>query len=139
MLMKNAWLLLAGFTLAGCVTARRPVEFVPAREAAWFKFPSDLPAEGQVKISATLATAIQLAVADYFPWDVKLPSGMSPLDACLQEPASYDVEAAQGPEGVVFVSIWLSPGACGPYQAALDVGGIYAVDVRNWRILAVQR
>ena len=53
--------------------------------------------------------------------------------------ASYDVEAAPGPEGVIWVAISLSPGACtwGP-GSLLDMSATYAVDARGWRILAVQ-
>jgi hypothetical protein len=136
--MKDTVLLLVGFILSACVTPHRPIPFVPAKEAVWFKFPSDLPSEGQVKIPATLAAAIQLVVDDHVPWYAKPPRGADTFDACIYEQASYDVVAAPGPEGVVFVSIWLSPGACGDYRWALDLGAVYAVDVRNWRILAVQ-
>jgi hypothetical protein len=135
--MKNAWMLLVSFILSGCVTTRRPVAFVPAKEASWFKFSSDLPTEGQVKIPGTVAAAIQLVVDDFVPWDDKPPSGADTFDACLLEQASYDVEAAPGSEGVVFVSISMSPGACGPNKGAFG-GAVYAVDVRNWRILAIQ-
>jgi hypothetical protein len=138
MLMKNAWLLLVGLILSGCVTTtRRPIAFVPAKEASWFKLPYHLPAEGQVKIPGTVAAAIQLAMDDYVPWDEKLPSGADTFDACLLEQASYDVEATPGPEGVVFVAIDQSPGACGFNDVVLE-GAVYAVDVRNWRILAIQ-
>lgn len=136
--MKDTLLLLGGVILSACATPHRPIPFVPAKEAAWFKFPSDLPAEGQVKIPATLAGAIQLVVDDYVPWHAKPLRGADTFDACIYEQASYDVRAAPGPEGVVFVSIGLSPGACGDYRWALDMGAVYAVDVRNWRILAIQ-
>jgi hypothetical protein len=138
MLMKGALLLLTGFVLSACVTPQRPIPFVPAKEAVWFKFPSDLPVEGQVKIPATIAGAIQLVVDDFVPWDAKPPSGADTSDACLLEQASYDVVAAPEADGVVFVSIWLSSGACGDNHWAMDQGGVYAVDVRNWRILAIQ-
>ncbi len=137
-LMKDTALLLVGLVLSACAAPQRPIPFVPPKEAVWFKFPLDLPTQGQVKIPATVAGAIQLVVDDFVPWDAKPPRGADRFEACTYDQASYDVRAAPGPEGVVFVSIWLSSGACGDAHWALDQGAVYAVDVRNWRILAIQ-
>lgn len=132
-------MLLMNLVVTACVTAHRPVAFVPGLEASWFKFPDDLPAEGQVKVPSTLAAAIQLAVEDFVPWDSPSPRGADTFDECAAQQASYDVSAVQGPGGIVFVSISLSPGACGRYRWVMDLGAVYAVDVRNQRILAINR
>jgi hypothetical protein len=136
--MKNLLLLLAVIFLSACVMARRPIAFVPGLEASWFKFPDDLPAEGQVKIPSTLAAAIQLAVDDFVPWDEKPPQGADTFDECATQQSSYDVSAVPGPDEIVFVSISLSPGACGRYRWVMDLGVVYAVDMRNHRILAIK-
>jgi hypothetical protein len=136
--MKMAWMLLISLVFSACVTARRPVAFVPGLEASWFKFPDDLPVEGQVKVPSTLAAAIQLAVEDFVPWGSKPPRGTDTFAECAAQQASYDVSAVPGPDGIVFVSISLSPGACGRYRWVMDLGAVYAVDVRNHRILAIK-
>jgi hypothetical protein len=84
--------------------------------------------------------AIQLAMDDYLPWDRKLPGGATPLQECLFRRESYDVAAAPGSEGVMYVSIIPNEEACdigGP--PILDVGASYAIDTRGWRILRVQQ
>ncbi len=136
--MKQACMLLMSLVFSACVTARRPVAFVPGVEASWFKFPDELPAEGEVRVPSTLAAAIQLAVDDFIPWDLKLPRGADTFDECAAQQSSYDVSAVPGPDGIVFVSISLSPGACGRYRWVMDMGAVYAVDVRNHRILAIK-
>jgi hypothetical protein len=136
--MRMAWMLLMGLLVSACTTARRPVALVPGLEASWFKFPDELPAEGQVKVPSTLAAAIQIAVDDFVPWDLKLPRGADTFDECAAQQSSYDVRAVPGPDGIVFVSIALSPGACGRYRWVTDLGAVYAVDVRNHRVLAIK-
>lgn len=104
------------------------------------ELPLALPLEGRQIVGGTMLRAIQLAMDDYLPWDRKLPSGVTPLQACLSRRESYDVAAAPGPEGILFVTIIPNPEACdigGP--PILDVGASYAIDVRGWRILKVQQ
>ena len=76
---------------------------------------------------------------DFLPRGASPSLGSTPLQACLLQRASYDVMAASGSEGVMFVSIFLSPGACLMTGPVLDAGALYAVDVRAWRVLAIQR
>jgi hypothetical protein len=99
-----------------------------------------LATEGNVSLSGTLLAAIELAMEDFLPWDIKPHKGATPSEVCLYKRESYDVIAAPGPQGIVFVEIYARPGVCemggGP---GLDFAAIYAIDVRTWRILAVHR
>ena len=126
-------------TTIACSSQHSHVRYVPAEEAAWFKFPSDLPSDGEQNIPGAFAVAIQLAMDDFLPRGSVSSWGKTPQQVCLNQRQSYDVEAAPGPEAVIWVNIALSPGACtrGP-GPLLDVGATYAVDTRGWRILAVR-
>ncbi len=77
---------------------------------------------------------------DFLPWDTKPHPGATPRENCLYKRDSYDVIAAPRPESLIFVEIYPRPGACkmgGP--PILHFSTIYAIDVKGWRILAVQR
>lgn len=58
---------------------------------------------------------------------------------CLDQEENYDAVAAPYGEGVVLVSIALSPNACGGQNVPYDTGAYYAIDTKGWRILAVQQ
>lgn len=136
--MRSMLMLSCCLLLPACV-ALQPVPYVPVEEAVWFKFPRELPEDRQT-IPGPMATAIQLAMDDFLPRGTRPPLfGASDLEACLLQRAAYDTLAAPGPEGVVFVSIVLSPGACEMQGPVLDAGATYAVDVHGGRILAVRR
>jgi hypothetical protein len=124
--------------LSACASARRPLSYAPLEEAVWFKFPEELPEEGQQRLSGPLAAAIQLAMEDFLPWGIEPPRGANREEACLYQRQSYDVTAAPAPEGVFWVRIALSPGACLRGGPLLDAGAEYAVDVRHGRILATR-
>ncbi len=136
--MKHQWPLLFCLLLSACVTTHRPIVHVPPEEAAWFKIPDELPEEGRQSISGTMSAAIQLAMDDFLPWDANPHRGATPREVCLHQRQSYDVKAAPGPEGVILVRIDAEDGACIKGGPVIDMGATYAVDVRNWRILAVQ-
>lgn len=137
--MKHLPLWLLGLTLTACVASRSREHLVPAEEAAWFKFPEELSQEGRQEIPGTLANAMHLAMEDFLSQGGQPPRGATRQQVCLAQRQSYDVEAAPGPEGIIWVAISLSPGACtwGP-GPLLDMSATYAVDARGWRILAVQ-
>lgn len=133
-------LLLSFLLLPGCALLqwyRRPVHASP-EEAAQVQFPLELPAESRMKIPGVMATAIQLAMDDFRPPGAKPHPGATPEEECLYRRESYNVFASPGPEGVMFVRFVLSPEACNLGDPILDMGATYAVDVRQWRILAVQ-
>ncbi|WP_224243044.1 hypothetical protein [Hyalangium gracile] len=137
--MKPHILFVTCLTFLGCATSQRSIPHVAAEEAAWFKVPATLPDTGRQTIPGVVATAIQLAMDDFLPRDLGTPKDAGPQALCLAQRQSYDVEAAPGPEGVVWVSIHPSPGACRQSGPLLDTGSAtYAVDVQQWRILAVQ-
>ncbi|WP_426750204.1 hypothetical protein [Myxococcus sp. Y35] len=127
--------------LPACALFQKPPRPVhaPPEEAAAVEFPLAFPTEGRLVINGTTLRAIQLAMEDYLPWDRKLPSDATPLYECLNRRESYVVAAAPASPGVVLVSILPNPDACDIATAPiLDVGATYAVDVKGWRILAVQ-
>jgi hypothetical protein len=124
--------------LPACASSRPPIRYVPAEEAAWFKFDGHLPEQGRQELPAAMASAIQLAMEHFRPWNARPPRGASRTDLCLLQRQSWDVEAAPGPEGVVLVRFTLHPGACRRWGPLLDAEAFYAVDVRNGRILAVR-
>ena len=135
------WLAFLVLALPACALFQRPPRPVhaPPEEAARFAFPpTGLPEEGLRRIPGDMARAIQLAMEDFYPWDRKPPTTSHPSRECLYRRESYDVYAAPYQEGVVLVSIVLSPQACGAQTVPNDMGALYAVDTRGWRILAVQ-
>jgi hypothetical protein len=135
--MRSHLPIILGGILTACVQAPL-VAYVPPEEAAWFKFPDEVPEAGQQAIPGVMATAIQLAVDDFLPRDRGLPSAASPQEVCLQQRQSYDVEVSPGAGDIIWVSIMLSSGACtwGP-GPLLDIGATYAVDTSKWRVVAV--
>jgi hypothetical protein len=139
--MKRSLLLVLCALLPACALFRRPPRPVhaPPQEAAGVTFPMEpLDIEGNVTVTGPLFVAMQLAMEDFRPWDLQPPRDATPREVCLYKRESYDMIAAPGPGGLVFVQIWLRPEACeGPI--ALDGGAYYAIDAKTWRILAVRR
>jgi hypothetical protein len=138
--MKRTSLLLLCLALPACGMMRRPVvTYVPPEEAAWFRLPHELLKEGQETLPGTMAAAIQLAMDDFLPREAQVPRDASPQEHCLHQRQAHDIEAAPLAEDVMLVRITTSPGACQLGRAsAPSMGATYAVDTRNWRILAVR-
>lgn len=136
--MKRTFLVVC-LASSACMSARLPAHYVPPEESAWYKLPDELPKEGQETFSGSMITAIQLAMDDFLPHHTRPRWGATPQERCLLQRQSYDVEAASVSEGVVLVRIATNPGACRWKMPPLaDMGATYAVDTRNWRILAVR-
>jgi hypothetical protein len=140
--MKRPLLLLLCALLPACALFHRPARpiYAPPQEATTVTFPMELLAsEGHVSLSGSLLAAIELAMEDFLPWDAQPGKDATPREVCLSKRESYDVIAAPGPQGIVFVEIYARPGACemglGP---VLDLEATYAIDVVQWRILAIQ-
>lgn len=141
--MKRPLLLVLCALLPACALFHRPPR--PSRaspqEAAGVTFPMEpLDIEGNVSLSGTLFVAMQVAMEDFLPWDTQPHKDATPREVCLYKRDSYDMIAAPGSEGVVFVEIYPRPGVCemgdGPI---LDFSATYAIDVKSRRILAVRR
>jgi len=139
--MKRLALLLAAVVLSGCALFQRPFrpEHAPKEEAAKLPYPLWLPAEGKVRLPANMAAAIELAMDDMLPRDSKLPRDATPDDVCLHRRDAYDVEAAPLNEEVMLVRFLVKEGACRSEGATATEAATYAVDVKAWRILAIQR
>lgn len=138
--MKRGLPLLLLF-LPACALFQHPVrpEHAPSEEAEQVRFPDELPAETRLKVPRVMAAAIQLAMEDFRPQVVKTFPWEHPEEPCLYRRESYNVDASPGPEGIVFVRFTLAPDACPDEKdPPLDLGAIYAIDVRKWRILASQ-
>lgn len=135
--------LLLGVCLAlpACGLFQRPVRppRAPPEEAARFEFPLEIPAEGRQRIPGAVAAAIGMAMDDFRPLGVKPHRGATPDEVCLYQRDSFDVTVAPGQEGVVFVRFSVKDGACDEEGPVADMGSTYAVDVNQWRILAIQR
>lgn len=136
--------LLACCFLSGCSLLHRPFRPVraPPEEAARVVFPFALSEEqkqGLTRIPGPIAAAVELAMDDFRPRDIQPHRGATPDEVCMYRRESFEVTTIPGPEGVLFVRFTLSPGACEQEGAILDAGATYAVDVRGWRILAVQK
>jgi hypothetical protein len=140
-MMKRTLLVLACFFLPACAFFQRPFRPVhaPPVEADRVEFPMEIPAEGRQIIRGPMATAIQLAMDDFIPRDLKLPREMTPEERCLHQRESYDVITAPGPEGIMFVRLTLGPEACKMSGTLLDMEIEYAIDVKGWRILAIKK
>ncbi len=129
--------------LSGCSLLQRPFRPVrtPPEESAKVTFPFALSEEekqGLLRVPCPIAAAIELAMDDFRPRDVKPHRGATADEACMYQRESFDVTTIPGPEGVLFVRFTLRPGACEQDGAINDAGATYAVDTRGWRILAVQ-
>jgi len=141
--MKHPLLLMLFALLPACALFQRPPRpsHASPQEAQGITFPMELlAAEGNVSVSGTMFAAMQLAMEDFLPWDTKPHQNATLREVCLYKRDSYDVIAAPGSEGLVFVEIYPRPGACemgGP--PILHFSATYAIDVKTWRILAVQR
>ncbi|MFY0572429.1 hypothetical protein ACN28E_52525 [Archangium lansingense] len=133
--MGRAAGLLLCLALSGCMTARSHVLYVPAEEAAWFKFGEDLPGEGRIELSGNQLAAMRLSIERFLPWNVRPPAGASRSDICILQRQSWDVETAPGKEGTLLVRFSLAPGACYRGAPPLDMEATYEVDVRNARLL----
>jgi hypothetical protein len=138
--MRRPLLLVLCALLPACALFRRPPRpiYAPPQEAANLEYPFELLAlEGSVTVTGPLFVAMQLAMEDFRPWDLQPPKNAPAREACLYKRESYDMIAARGANGVVFVEIWPRPEACeGPI--ALDGGAYYAIDTKTWRILEVR-
>lgn len=135
--MKRGLLLSLCLLLPACALfqrSSRPPRASP-EEAARVQFPLTLPADSTA-LSAELVTAMQLALDDFLPLDVKPHKGATAVELCLYQRESYDVTASPGPEGIIFVEVSLRPGTCEKQNIILDMGATYAIDVPGRRILA---
>jgi hypothetical protein len=140
--MKRPLLLLLCAWLPACVLFQRPPRPVYAlpQEAASFTWPKVLPSEGRQILPGPTLAAVQLAMEDFLPWDIKPHKGATPTEICLYKRDSYDVVVVPGAENLVYVEIVPRDGACDMGgDIVLDLGAVYAIDVKNWRILAVER
>lgn len=125
--------------LAACSHVPAPPPHVPPEEAAWFKFPYELPDAGKKTLPGAIATAIQLAMDDFLPRGWTPSRGTTPQDICAAQRQSYDIEASPGPGKLIWVNISLAPGACTwGSEPLLDVGATYAIDTAHWRVMAVR-
>ncbi|WP_395809473.1 hypothetical protein [Archangium minus] len=141
--MKRKLLLPLFLVLPGCALFQFPWHkrpaYAPPEEAARVQFPLDLPKETRTTISGAMATAMQLALDDFLPLDVKPHRGATEEEVCLHQRESYEVIASPGPEGTMFVRITLRPKICEKGDPVLDMEATYAIDVAGRRILAAQR
>ncbi|GEL73114.1 hypothetical protein MVI01_48980 [Myxococcus virescens] len=103
------------------------------------EFPLDLPAETRTTLTGAQVTAMQLALDDFLPLDVKPHDGATDVEHCLYRRESYEVIASPGPEGVTFVRVTLRPDVCEKQNIIMDMEATYAIDVEGRRILARQR
>ncbi|MDY7225941.1 hypothetical protein [Hyalangium rubrum] len=139
--LKRPLLLALCALLPACALFQRPPRPVRAspQEAAGVEFPIDVPNDSSLHLTGIQLAAIQLAMEDFLPWDIKPHKGATPREECLYRRDSYDVFVTSHSESLVYVDFAARPGACemglGP---VLDMGAVYAIDVKNWRILAVQ-
>jgi hypothetical protein len=136
---KGLWLVPC-LVLTACALFQgrpRPVH-ASAEEAMKVQFPEELSREERHVLPGSVAAAIQLAAEDFRPLGTRPEKGNTPLEACLLRRDAFDVMAAPGPEGVVFVRFIFNPEACALSVPVLDAGATYAVDVKAGRILAVE-
>ncbi|MBJ6759738.1 hypothetical protein JGU66_03125 [Myxococcaceae bacterium JPH2] len=139
--MNRVLLWVACSSLMGCSLFRQPFrpEHAPVEEASRFEFPLGFPPGDHVLIPGTLAAAVQLAMDDFLPRGSTPHRGATADEVCLYQRDSYDTLAKLMSDEVVLVSFTPKKGACIQDGIALDLGATYAVDIRKWRILAVQR
>lgn len=139
--MRLSALLLATLLCSGCALFRRPFrpEHAPKEEAAKLPYPLWLPDAGRTQVPATVAAAISLALDDMLPRDVAPPRNATTDEVCLYRRDSYDVETAPLNDDVLLVRFRVREGACRTEGRTEAEAATYAIDVRGWRILAVQK
>lgn len=139
--VKRILLLLPCIFLSGCVLFQRPPRPIhaPPEVAAQVQFPLDLSKQERLIIPGTTLKAVQLAMEDFLPWYVRPHRGATPDEICLYQRESYDVTTAPGADGVLFVRFTVKEGVCSMDGPVLDMGATYAIDIKGWRILAIQR
>jgi hypothetical protein len=119
---------------------------VPPAEAAWFKieFNQELPEQGRKKVPGRIASAIQVAMDDFLPWQEAPPGeAVTDLEAdaiCMKQRQSWDILLGSSPadDKVALIDITPAAGACRRGPPAMDEGATYAVDTRTDTILAIQ-
>lgn len=135
-MFRAAMLMVCGM-LGACVAPVQGVPKAPPEEAMSFKFPPVFPEKDHVRIEGNTAAAIQLAVDDFLPREVR-PAPAPDLRApCLSRREAYEVTAAPAPESVVLVRFVVDPKVCQTDDSIEDVT-TYAVDIRTQRILSVE-
>lgn len=139
--MRCSALILAALVSSGCTLFRRPFrpEHAPKEEAAKLPYPLWLPESGRMQVPAAVAAAVSLALDDMLPRDVKPPRNATPDERCLYQRDSYDVETAPLNDEVLLVSFRVREGACRAEGKTATEAATYAIDVRAWRVLAVQK
>lgn len=136
--MRPGLSLLLGIAMLSSCVARRPIARAAPEEAAWFKFNRELPGDTKKTIPGKMATAIQLAMDHFLPWDRKPSLGADPVSVCLLQRQSWNVYAVPEPDDLIWVQFSLGPGACSRHGPVADMGATYAIDARRWRILAIR-
>lgn len=137
---------LAVMACANTRDARRFRRHVPPAEAAWFKIDSNQepPEKERKKLPGTVASAIQVAMDDFLPWQESPPRvATTDLEAdaiCMGQRQSWDILFSPSPadDKVMLIDIRPAPGACRRGPPPMDQGAVYAVDTRSESILAVQ-
>lgn len=139
--MRGSALLLVALLCSGCTLFRRPFrpEHAPKEETAKLPYPLWLPESGRIQVPAAVSAAVSLALDDMLPRDVAPPRNATPDEVCLYQRDSYDVEAALLNDEVLLVSFRVRDGACRAEGETATEAATYAIDVRAWRILAVQK
>ncbi|WP_224243279.1 hypothetical protein [Hyalangium gracile] len=124
--------------LSACMKKPTMGRYVPPAEAAWFKFGSFLPEEGQQTLPGSMAVAIHHAAEHFLPWESTPPAGADAVAICLLQRQVWDVETAPWADNSLLIRFALAPGACRWGGAPLlDLGATYAVSLHDGRILAV--
>jgi hypothetical protein len=139
-------LLLVVMACATTRDTRRLRRHVPPEEAAWFKidFSQELPEQGKKRVFGDIASAIQVAMDDFLPWQESPPGeAATDLEAdaiCMNQRHSWDILFSSSPadDKVVLIDITPAPGACRRGPPNMDQGATYAVDTRTESILAIQ-
>jgi hypothetical protein len=136
--MRHAWPLLF-LVFTACVTVRLRVPHAPPEESSRVRFPSEIPQEGRIRVEGNTVAATLLALNAFLPRES--------ADSCLHQRASYDVSVARQPDGVLLVRLMPNADCLRTRSTTLEATTqspvvdvtTYAVDVRTWRILAIQR
>jgi len=81
--------------------------------------------------------AMELALDEFLPLDVKPHKGADATEVCLYQRESYDVIASPGPQGLTWMTVTLRPGLCEEHGLVMDMEERDAIDASGKRILAV--
>ncbi|MBU8896654.1 hypothetical protein KRR26_13635 [Corallococcus sp. M34] len=139
---RTVMLALTVLPLVGCSLFHRPYRppRAPGAERGDYAFPQ-LGVAGipSTRVTGDVATAIAMAMDDFFLSMPPLPTDADEVTRCLRQRDVWAVQVVPHSEHTLIVEIAPRHEACDPNNVTLDGEALYAIDTQTWRILSVRK